>query len=318
MPSREETLRLFDDGVAAVNERRYAEALWIARELKRRRFSGAFEIAARAFLAIKKPHRARTWLETGVNHAPQAPALWNWYGTILSDAGEYDAAFSAFGRAMKLDESRREIELANLAVVEERRGRFVEALALLDQIDASQCIEPSDVEFAEFRARLHIANGDYDEADRILQQSVLEPAFVENNDALRARLLICRARVAQARSEDAKALALAREAVARDAMNANAHGLLRQMTQSTKLECRAWRLLVVGTSDRVPDTDGYFVSFDVAAVTEQEALAFIRVIESAAGYQVDQIKESTDLGAILDFPGVLARAGPRQFFSEDD
>jgi tetratricopeptide (TPR) repeat protein len=98
-------------------------ALKVGQQLERRRYSGGFEIQARALIAMGRRKQAITVLERGVENVPDNGSLWLGLGNYRSDDGDYEGAFAAYERALTCDYDRASITY-NYAEALIRAGRW--------------------------------------------------------------------------------------------------------------------------------------------------------------------------------------------------
>lgn len=119
--------RLFDQAMEDVEQGRFEPALEKARKLRKGRFSGAFEVEARVYLAKKQPERA---LESLREAPEQVFILQLMLATTLSDLGQYPEAFEVYARARKCPQADATALDYNEAVTLMLSGRIQEALRL--------------------------------------------------------------------------------------------------------------------------------------------------------------------------------------------
>ncbi|MEH0198141.1 hypothetical protein V7S57_19200 [Caulobacter sp. CCNWLY153] len=118
---------------------RFKSAWKTGLRLYRLRFSGSYEIRAKAYEGLGRPLAARAILARGVRRAPNAPMLWSLFGAALSDAGLYDQAIRAFetGRGIESN-ANLAVFRGNQALALVRAGRLHEAEALLAAAPAGE------------------------------------------------------------------------------------------------------------------------------------------------------------------------------------
>jgi Flp pilus assembly protein TadD len=119
--------------------KRFKAAWKVGVKLAELRYSGAFEIRAKAFEGLGRPAAALAILARGVRRAPDSSTLLSLLGAALSDAGRYDEALLAFETGRRLEGN---VDLAifrgNQALALVRAGRVAEAEALLDAAPADE------------------------------------------------------------------------------------------------------------------------------------------------------------------------------------
>ena len=91
-PDRQDSHALYEEGLEALHEQRYDDALRLADRLEDRRYSGAFEVRALVLDRQGDTEAAVVCLEQGVDHAPQAWLLWQLLGNYRSDLQRHDEA----------------------------------------------------------------------------------------------------------------------------------------------------------------------------------------------------------------------------------
>jgi predicted Zn-dependent protease len=123
---------LMDDARELLAKRRFKKAWKVGLRLHGLRYSGAFEIRAKAFEGLGRPVAALAILQRGVRRAPHAAMLWSLLGEALSDAERYDEALAAFEAGQAVEGNRDQaIFRGNQALVLVRARRLEEAAARL-------------------------------------------------------------------------------------------------------------------------------------------------------------------------------------------
>ena len=123
---------LMDDARALLANRRFRKAWKVGLRLHRLRYSGAYEIRAKAFEGLGRSATALALLRRGVRRAPNAAMLWSLFGEALSEAERYDEALIAFETGQGVDGNPNQaIFRGNRALVLVRAGRLEEAKAML-------------------------------------------------------------------------------------------------------------------------------------------------------------------------------------------
>ena len=93
------TFALYQKGVEALRLRDYDQVLRIASKLHQARYSGAFELEARARYEMGEPQEATRVLEVGLRKCPNVYLLASYLGEYQSNQGHYQLAIEAFDRA---------------------------------------------------------------------------------------------------------------------------------------------------------------------------------------------------------------------------
>lgn len=114
----------------------YETVLKIAEQMERDRYSGAFDLAAQAYVGLGRLDEAIQVLERGVRVAPEAWLNWELLGNYYSDDARYDAAAQAYEQALRCPNVREDCIRVNQAILLQRRGESAEALRLVESIDA--------------------------------------------------------------------------------------------------------------------------------------------------------------------------------------
>jgi tetratricopeptide (TPR) repeat protein len=119
---------LMDDARELLAKRRFKKAWKVGRRLHGLRYSGAYEIRAKAFQGLGRRAAALALLRRGVRRAPHAAMLWSLLGEVLSDAGRYEEALVAFEAGEGIEGNPNPaIFRGNRALVLVRAGRLEEA-----------------------------------------------------------------------------------------------------------------------------------------------------------------------------------------------
>lgn len=135
---------LMDRGYDLLDRNNLPAALKIGQQLEQRRYSGGFEVQARALMAMGRREEAVAVLERGVEEVPDNASLWLGLGNCRSDDGDYDGAIVAYERALVGDCDRTSVTY-NHAEVLVRAGRWDEAqakVAALFDADAVRVATP--------------------------------------------------------------------------------------------------------------------------------------------------------------------------------
>jgi tetratricopeptide (TPR) repeat protein len=334
------TESLMDDGYTALREERIDDALAIARELRNRRHSSAFEIEARARWHQGERDAAVRVLEEGVGKAPKASPLWHWLACYCSDLGRYDAALEAFAREADFEDVVPSANAYNVAVVLERMERAAEALDVLDRVELPGS-DPSPAHFSELRARLLFDVGRFDEA--IEAATLAEEQFTTDAEAyadkaneasaedaredvpldwiMMARVFAVRADARLACGDAAGAIEDAESSIDINPPDAPDRALatLRQAEGQRSEAARQLRLLVRGeiAIDEEPRRLGFFTWLDVVADDAAEAMEFARRFVPEAARPSLEIDEKEDHGAVADRLKGVYVCGQPQFFDPD-
>lgn len=125
---------VYQQALHHLEEGRFREARDLGHRLLEWRFSGAFEILARAFRGEGQLPVAITVLENGTEQAPQVWSLWLQLGNYRSEAGDLDGALAAYSAARGCpDVDHCQVDL-NEGILRERFGNPTAALELFEAV----------------------------------------------------------------------------------------------------------------------------------------------------------------------------------------
>jgi len=306
----DETRRIHERGLAALEAGAIDEALRAARELEQRRFSGAFELGALAHLRNGNVASAVELLERGVRKDPDEWSDWQLLGNCRSDLGEYDGAEEAYERALQCpDVSLASINL-NRATVAQRRGENGRSHDLLD------LVHDPELALAVEAQRLALWIDEERWQDVLIRtQRVIEELGSDTPEDRPSfgRVLAARARALFATGEPYEALECARAAYAHDRGEDDLLWVIREIEGVTGQYTRMFRLLCAGCDEECNPVR-YCVSCDVAAESSEEALGYVAAIEAIFGGSDLFVEESEDLGAHPDLLKGVYFHGARQFY----
>ncbi|MBM4383338.1 MAG: hypothetical protein FJ091_08185 [Deltaproteobacteria bacterium] len=125
---------LADRGFALLEEGEFKKALTVATQLKELRWSGGFEIEARAHAGLGDLARATACLESGVEVAPDAWANWQLLGSYRSDRGDFIGAEVAYTRALSCPGADQDAITLNRAILATRQADPERALRLASEV----------------------------------------------------------------------------------------------------------------------------------------------------------------------------------------
>ena len=93
--------KLMDNAFTLLEECQPSKALKIGEKLRKLKYSGAFEIIARAYADLEKIDRAVKVLEEGVKKASDVWRLWQLLGNYYSETKKYQKAFQSYEKGGK-------------------------------------------------------------------------------------------------------------------------------------------------------------------------------------------------------------------------
>jgi hypothetical protein len=310
--------RLWADGLGHLAREAYNEALDVARQLERERFSGAFDLAARALIALGRLDEAIETLERGVKLAPAAWLNWQLLGNCLSEVEKYDQAAAAYASALGCANVWADSIRLNQAILAERCGDLREALQIVDQVhDPELALQKADV-----TARLLLAVGDAGAAIEHMA-SVLcsdKPTPVERGCLARLHRTHAQALL---RTGEAPVVVqeLLRGWIVTYPESAELLLLLREMRNEVSEHARVFGVSISygarGAEDDV-DAVGFVRAGRVIADTPEEALSFLRAIEGTSPLALDGQPEAALLEDTAGAHKGVISLSPRHYYAAHD
>ena len=274
--------QLAERGFDLVDEGECEEALAVADELAKHRYTANFEIRALALAKLDRKEEAVDALEEGVEKAPSVWRLWQLLGNYRSDLGEMDNAHDAYVKALECPDVDTSSVHLNRAVAFSRQERYEDARAVLSLVtDPARRVrrEALSVGFL-------IDTGRFPEAVR-QAQGLLEQEWDEEDDGVRAWVQADLARALhkmgaspdRVREETWRALEL-------DKRCESALWLLREVDSNFSPNANYYRLLLGGqvpdNCDELPAGDWVYVNYEVVAESPEEALTLAARLEPAS------------------------------------
>jgi tetratricopeptide (TPR) repeat protein len=294
----------------------FEAAIKVGKQIQAMRHTSAFEILALAHAGLGDTRRALEVLEEGVQRGPTVWLLWQLLGNYRSDLGFYDAAHEAYESALKCPRVNTSSVHLNAGIALSREKRFDEALSRF------ALVEDDELQPRVQAQRLHILNERraYEETIRLGEQLLAEMKTVVEAEVRSA----IKASVGHAywfgRTDRERALELAQEALTDDCMSQDALWLIREVDGQVSPTAKHYRLLVEGISqerDEHQNELGFFVTYDVVADSVEEALDYVRRVESNDVRRTLIVDESEEIETRPTQPkGVYARTG-RVLFSRE-
>lgn len=269
--------RLMHKALELIEEENFAAAHAIASELEELRYSGAFEIRARAFLGEGEPEKAAAELERGLTLAPEVWSSWQLLGNTYSDLGRYEDAEAAYERAWACPVKDEESLRFNQAVLASRRGDPGRVLELANGFTDNELYAMA----VPLRMRALIALGRPEEAEKL---GALALAKWEDRADPASRASLAGA-LADLRLQQGVEPALVRDFVAREwhlhPPSVSLLALLRRIDDQRSESSSYFRMLVAAQFP-VPREDGaigYFAAFHAIADSPEEALEMYRNLD---------------------------------------
>ncbi len=284
----------YEEALECIEEGDFERAQRLGRRLIEQRFSGGFEILARAHYEQDQLGQAIKVLREGVEVAPTVWLLWVQLGNYLSDKEEYEEALSAYEQARDCpDVDEVQVDL-NEAVLRERTDEPGRVVELCERVLESED-DPGFVLSANkhlVRALLDLERNE--EAHRLV-------ARLELPDWDLADILTELAEGLLEQGQRQAAVKAAREAV-RLHRSGGAVNVLRLVEGDRSASARAYHLVIQGEWDGDPDDpdqpDGFYTHYEVVASSEAEAYQMACAHERPGlreGLKLDEIELRRDL-----------------------
>lgn len=130
--------RLTKRGYGFIRSGAFDQALLVALELRKLKYTSAFELEALAHAGQGDLDRAIAVLKDGVLTAPTTWINWQLLGNYLSDQGLYEEAEGAYQHALACPDAWTSSIHLNRAITAERREDYSGALDVLSKVDQLQ------------------------------------------------------------------------------------------------------------------------------------------------------------------------------------
>lgn len=308
--------RLMKQAFALIEEERFEEAHKIAEELEELRYSGAFEIAARAFLGEGEPEKAAAVLERGLSLASEVWSSWQLLGNIYSDLGRYDDAAKSYDRAWACPGGDADSLRFNQAVLASRRGEPEKVLAL------SAAVEELDLRLmaVPLQMRTLVGLGRADEAEKLGVQTL-----TERHPGLDPYLYAAAAgALAELRLDQGVEKALVRDLVVREwhayPASTSLLTLIRRIDDLRSHESRYFRLLVAAQlpAPREDGAIGFYAAFHAIAQNGQQAFEMYLALDRRQPHAHTRLDEAEEVEPRPDEPMGICWMAPLTFFTAED
>ncbi len=322
-----EVSRLWSEAAEALNEDDHRRAMALGKRLVRLRFSGGWEVMARAYVLRDQLERAIATLERGLKLVPEAGALWMQLGICQDDAGRWSASQRSFERALACPHHDADAIWANWGAMLVRAGQPTEALAALGRL--SDGAEPELRLFAQVQ-RLAALNRAERWAECIAAARAWLPTVPAEADPelLGQALGLVALALARSGGDPAEVRAAALQALSHWRVIATALEALRLLRGVRSAANCVWLVSFEGTATRLVSPDegplGFFTSYEVIADSEELAVALARELERESEPEPLRVERVSRLDAVPDrLQGVIGRngyilfdrdAGPRRGF----
>lgn len=261
-------------------------ALEIGKQLEEMCYSGTFEIQAMAYAEMGEKRKAVEILEKGVKIVPDIWQLWQLLGNYESGLGHYDKAISAFENSLKAKNPDTVSLYYNYAIALQRHGKADAAMNKLQLAFEDQQFNQSKVKLIELcfslLMNLHNQQQNYNAVKQTFEQfSKAYPSSNAHSHGL-SEIYSELAFALWKTMNKEEAIRIALQAIHLDKQNRNAQFLLREIRKSDYQNAKYMRIILHGWHKPFKcekETSGFFITYDVMADDEKEALAFIKEFE---------------------------------------
>lgn len=311
--------KLAEKGFRLLEDEEFDQALNIAGELRRQRFSAGFDIAAQAHAGKGDLATAVRVLEEGVEKVPDAWLNWQLLGNYRSDLGLFTEAGLAYERALECPGVSPSSVRLNQAILANRTADYSAALRLAGEVD--------DPDLKIWAAAVQVGAlaemGRGEEAERLGLQTLSGAG----EDADPDRLCSIAADVARVRLKRGDPKPDIRDFVIqwlekepKNRRNDYLLTVLRDLDGLYSETAQYYRLLVRGeipaNSPLAEEVVGFFSTWHVVADSPEEALGFVKELDLPPAHLT--IEEWEVLEPRPNEPkGVYWRTG-RAYFEEED
>lgn len=315
---------LMQQGYDHLNQGESEQAKKIGKDLLKMKYSGGYELLARAYELEDLPEEAIAVLEEGTRAVPQIWLLWQQLGNLQSDKGDFQAANESYLKALDcpgVDSSQINF---NRAIALHRSNMPQEAMVALDDV------ESDDLHWPALALRVALLNGleqHHKAADlaKHLAERLLgsEELFTQYTIELAGIITELGIAVGKGNNDIDGARHCFIQALRYVKNFSYALAMLRQVYHMESETAQHFRLLVRGTwfesIEQYGETHpGFYSTFDIVADSAEEAMAF------AAELEPDEVRESLVAEEISvlgpcpnDLKGVYNRTG-YAFFGPDE
>ena len=289
--NREEAEALYDKGLESIHIEDFEDALVIARQLNNIRYSGGFEIEALAHAGRGNSKNAIRTLKKAVKKCPDVWVLWQLLGNCLSDDEQFGKAVEAFDIGLLTSEPNSASLKLNKSIALERMGKLIEARSTIRPL-----LDNARLEELELRLQARVLTQEFGLLNTLGQPEDTKRQFeaLGNRDfgdeaGTELSMLWCQyAEALQMLGEHKDAEQAALQAILYDNRWENAQWWLREIRRSGELpQINLYHIILegsdVGSFGRdVAECEGYFVSYSVAAESEEEAFKLALEFEPPA------------------------------------
>jgi tetratricopeptide (TPR) repeat protein len=284
-------------------------------------YSSAFELTALALAGKGEVERAVQVLEDGVTRAPDVWLNWQLLGNYRSDLERYEAADSAYQRALACPNVNRSSVRLNQAILAGRMNKPTDALLLLEEVVDNSLTQST----ALVKGRALHDLGRSEEAWQVVTAAVdtiaqttqdFDAATFGHLVALSARIMLD---TGEPRAEVRQALVESLGITTEEGPILNA---IREIDDRTSPDAKYYRLLLDCSGfDQTRDPDrsaGYFISADVVADNADEAVSFVAQLHAEIEHWRCTIDELEMLEERPNEPKGVYRMTKRHYYDHGD
>lgn len=314
---------LMQKGYDHLSEGDVGEAKKIGKKLLKMKYSGGYELLARAYEMEERPLDAIAILEEGTRAVPQIWLLWQQLGNLQSDQGDFKAATESYTQALGLPGVDASQIQFNKAIALHRSNLPQEAMDCLDEVDSD------DLHWPGLALRVALLNGleqHHKAADlaKHLAETLLgtEELFSQYTIELAGIITELGIAVGKGNHDIDGARHCFIQALRYVKNFSYALAMLRQVYHMESTDALHFRLKVRGTwFEPIPEyganPPGFETQFDIVADNDGEAIAFASELEPEEVQASLIVEEVNVLGPCPeDLKGVYNRTG-YTFYSLD-
>ena len=317
-----QTQQLREEAYLSLDADEPERALELGKKLLELKQVRVFEVVALALDQQGKADEAIAALKTGVDKAPNAFALWQLLGNILSTSKKYQEAKDAFQRALSCPGADSDGINYDLAVSLRSAGQTLEAMQVCDSVSSAEW----GIKVRTLRASLLNNAGRNEEAAQVANGNIAEllsqtdVSDDEMQDLAQNYSELARAHWLGRRDGNA-AFENACRALEWDRADGSALWLVREL-MAMKTPSSHWFRLEVSGQWHFPLEPGqapppFAASFDVVADTVDDALRYAQNIEPPEIRESMLVTAVEDKGPYPDHLQGLYWRSPYAFFTDD-
>ncbi|HIA55352.1 MAG TPA: hypothetical protein EYN91_25260 [Candidatus Melainabacteria bacterium] len=314
--SEQQARELMQKGYEYLSEGDPGQAKKLGKKLLKMKYSGGYELLARAYEMEERPQDAIAVLEEGTRAVPQIWLLWQQLGNLQSDQGDYQAANESYTKALDCPGVDTSQIYFNKAIALHRCNLPQEAMDSLDQV------ESDDLHWPSLALRVALLNGleQYHKAADLakhLAENLLgsEELFTQYTIELAGIITELGIAVGRGNNDIDGARHCFIQALRYVKNFSYALAMLRQVYHMESADAQHFRLLVRGVwfepiEQHGAGNPGFYSTFDIVADNAEEAMAFAAELEPDEVRDSLVVEEVSVLGPCPnDLKGVYNRTG---------